>query len=89
MEKTQEPKYRISNHGEILNRASGEKIPDDEPIMIFRARDVHAADMIHGYLESVEDEQHKEAVRERLFDFVKFSTDHPERMKEPDTEISG
>ena len=40
-----EPKYQIVGD-KIVNRASGEAIPEDEPVIIFRARDVHAAGLI-------------------------------------------
>lgn len=84
MNAKQEPKYKIVD-GKIVNRASGEAIPDDEPVMIFRARDVHAAGMIRGYAGKVGDPEHRAVVLERAADFEQFAADHPERMKEPDT----
>ena len=85
MEIEQEPKYKIEN-GKIVNRASGEAIPDDEPIMIFRARDIHARATLMHYFTRVNNENHASVVLDRLQDFQKFRTDHPDRMKEPDTE---
>jgi len=81
----QEPKYAVSAHGKIINRHSGEEIPEDEPIMIFRARDKNAAPMIAYYMKLCRDEQHKAIVKQRLHHFVDFIHAHPERMKEPDT----
>ena len=86
MSPKQEPKYEARD-GRIYNRATGESIPDDEPVFILRARDVHAISMlahygaavVHGQLE------HWDAVQERLNDFSRFRRDHPERMKQPDT----
>jgi len=81
----QEPKYGIySNH--IYNRASGEFIPDDEPVMIFRARDNVFTTYLTKYLENFPvDSDHYKAVKHRLDQFQKFALEHPERMKYPDT----
>ena len=49
MNKEQESKYEADQNGDIFNRISGNYIPSDEPIMIFRARDKHAAAMIAYY----------------------------------------
>ncbi len=81
----QEPKYKVNENGQIVNRVSGEAIPDDEPVMIFRARDKNAAPMIAYYAKLCVDPEHKAVVKERLHDFVDFIHDHPDRMKEPDT----
>lgn len=85
MNKEQESKYEADQNGDIFNRVSGNYIPSDEPIMIFRARDKHAAAMIAYYKKLCADTAHKEAVNVRLRQFVGFAYDHPERMKEPDT----
>jgi hypothetical protein len=81
----QEPKYTVRD-GHIANRASGDTIPDEEPVFIFRARDRHAAAVLEFYAKMVHDTAHFEAVCGRLDDFRRFSKEHPERMKEPDTE---
>ena len=83
MDEEQEPKYD-SDGKHIFNRQSLEIIPDDEPVMIFRARDKNAAPMIAFYAKLCRDEQHRAIVKERLHHFVDFIHDHPERMKEPD-----
>lgn len=80
----QEPKYDAVD-GRIVNRASGEAIPDDEPVFIFRARDRHALEAIRRYSYTVSDPAHRDAIRLRMRDFENFWDDHPERMKEPDT----
>ncbi|MEM9282093.1 MAG: hypothetical protein AAGA96_09720 [Verrucomicrobiota bacterium] len=84
MNANQEPKYKIVGD-QIVNRASGEAIPEDEPLMIFRARDVHAAGMIREYAGKVRDAEHRSVVLERAADFEQFAADHSDRMKEPDT----
>lgn len=87
MDPKQEPKYQ-ANGGRIFNRASGEQIPDDEPVFILRARDSTAiATLLHYYMGHLasQNDQHAEAVLGRLHDFQRFQREHPERMKYPDT----
>lgn len=84
MTKNQEPKYKIEGTS-IVNRASGEAIPDDEPIFIFRARDKHALKALHAYALKVSILDHGWKAYKRIRDFKKFAKDNPERMKEPDT----
>ena len=87
MDAKQEPKYR-AEAGRIINRASGEAIPDDEPVFILRARDATAvATLLHYYQghRLCQNDQHADAVLQRLRDFQQFQREHPERMKYPDT----
>lgn len=84
MDPKQEPKYRAEG-GRIFNRASGEQIPDDEPVFIFRARDVYALHALREYRGWISDAHHRAAVTGRIADFRAFAEAHPERMKEPDT----
>lgn len=79
----QEPKYG----GTLFNRESGEPIPPDEPVFIFRARDRHAARAIGFYAGDLRNAEHFQAVYQRVRDFNVFAAAHPERMKEPDTAI--
>lgn len=83
----QEPKYTTDGYS-IINRASGEAIPSDEPIFIFRARDKHACSMLGEYAEFCSDPEHAGAVIDRFIQFGEWAEAHPERMKEPDTEPS-
>lgn len=87
MNTTQEPKYTIEN-GKLVNRQSGEAIPDDEPVMIFRARDQRAASAIAFYYRGVIDDEHRTAVGLRLAQFNAWAEAHPDRMKEPDTQLT-
>lgn len=102
MLKTQEPKYNayvFDANGDmqalepdyelrIVNRVSGEPIPDDEPIFILRARDIHALDTLADYHDRCDDIGHSQAVVSRIRNFEDFKKQHPERMKEPDTDES-
>lgn len=85
----QEPKYEFRD-GRVISRSSGEAIPPDEPVFVFRARDVHALDALHRYADVlVMDERttddHLEAVQQRILQFARFADNHPDRMKTPDT----
>lgn len=80
----QEPKYGIRDN-RLYNRASGEFIPFDEPVFIFRARDWHAAPAIAGYMVRLVPSEHRIAVEGRMRDFATFARENPARMKEPDT----
>lgn len=88
MNTTQEPKYKIEN-GKLHNRQSGQQIPDDEPVMIFRARDKAALAAIRHYHSRVLNNEHARAVYLRIGQFEKWAIDHPDRMKEPDTQLTG
>lgn len=79
-----DPKYAVVD-GQFINRASGEAIPDDEPVFIFRARDRHAAAVIEAYANTCENDQHREIVLVCVADFLRFAQAHSDRMKEPDT----
>lgn len=85
----QEPKYRI---GPIVNRESGHAIPDDEPVFILRARDVAAVPTLESYLGLVRaagsPQEHMDAVRKRIYQFIKFKEEHPDRMRTPDTRLT-
>lgn len=81
--RSQEPKYTVTG-SHIVNRASGEAIPHDEPVFIFRARDKFAVRALLDYAARCTD-NHYAAVRKRAKDFRTFASRHPERMKKPDT----
>lgn len=85
MDPLQEPKY-AADHGGLVVRATGKRIPDTEPVMIFRAQDALAIDTIQFYLNRLEHPGHKAAVTQRLRDFMRFAEANPEAMKAPDTD---
>lgn len=70
--------------GRIVNRKSGEPIPDDEPIFVLRANDQLAVRTLTAYFSAIEDSEHARAVAARLEDFKRFAREHPERMKDAD-----
>lgn len=80
----QEPKYTV-NGSAIVNRASGEAIPADEPVFIFRARDARALYALKCYASYCGQSAHALVVLDRIDDFRRFKESNPARMKEPDT----
>jgi hypothetical protein len=89
MEKSQEPKYNaLPTPGGacvLVNRSTGVAIPDDEPVMVFRAKDAKALAALEAYHTACTNEAHRAVIRSRILDFQHFATQHPERMKEPDS----
>jgi hypothetical protein len=79
-------KFKFEN-GRFVNRVSGEEIPDDEPVIIFRARDIHALPVLwhyHGCLMTEGgDLHHIQAVLDRIEEFKFFKLQNPSRMKDP------
>lgn len=69
--------------GRFVNRVSGEAIPDDEPVIIFRARDWHALDVLGFYQALADDPHHVRAIQDRINEFQAFKDEHGDRMKEP------
>lgn len=83
----QEPKYGIRGR-RLCNRISGDKIPDDEPVFVFRAKDRKAVAALHVYAGVCDDPEHIAAVKQRIRDFTAFAVEHPMKMKQPDTDLS-
>lgn len=77
-------KYDIST-GRFINRISGEEIPADEPVFVFRGRDLYAIEVLAFYQGRVKNPHHQRAVQGALDAFVAFSLDHAEQMREPGT----
>lgn len=75
-------KFKFEN-GQFVNRVSGEAIPDDEPVIIFRARDRHALTLLRHYASLAGDEHHQRAIFDRIEEFTAYQEAHPERVKEP------
>lgn len=82
---SQEPKYGIRDN-RLYNRASGEFIPLDEPLFIFRACDVHAVGTLKDYSSRCFITAHAGAVTARVQAFQSFAVANHDRMKQPDTD---
>lgn len=69
--------------GQYVNRVSGIPIPDDEPIIIFRARDRHTVAVLEFYKSLVSDEHHIEGINDRIEEFSSYQSNNPDLVKEP------
>lgn len=69
---TQEPNHGIRG-GRLYDRTSGDKIPDSEPVFIFRATDKKAVAALHFYADICDDAQQANAVQGRIADFQAFT----------------
>jgi hypothetical protein len=83
----QEPKYDIVD-GKHVNRATGVAIPDGEPIIIFRAKDLKAVIALSAYRDACNDVDHRAVIDRRISQFNAFALAFPQLMKEPDTAIT-
>jgi len=81
---TQDPKYGIENN-RLVNMATGEPIPAEEPVFLFRAKDLKAAGALRRYAELCENPEQARIVVGRAEQFEGFAKANPGRMKEPDT----
>lgn len=84
MNESQEPKYDV-REGRIVNRRTGQPIPDDEPVFIFRAKDRRALTALTAYYAAITNPEHAKAVAVRIESFKTFAAAHPARMREPDS----
>lgn len=79
---TGDAKYGI-RHNELVNKVTGNAIPINEPLFIFRAQDKRAVHALEAYWDVCTDENHKEAVAERTADFVCWADENQDQMVEP------
>lgn len=81
-----DPKFHIEDDN-IVKTSNGDPIPDDEPIMLFRARDRNALNMLHYYatlcMEDGCNDFQMEGIKNRIDAFEKFKQCHSDRMKQP------
>ena len=89
---TQDKKYSIRD-GRIVNSSTLEPIPENEPVMLFRAKDIYALDhAILPYLEKIDslegNKSHSLVVSLIADRFRKFQENNPESMKVPDTTLT-
>ena len=79
----QEPKYDIIK-GKLVNRESGKRIPDDEPVFIFRGQDLNALEGLMAY-KKVAKGRHKQAVQARINQIRAWQKANKDRTKSGDS----
>jgi len=67
-------------------------IPDDEPVIVFRARDKMVPAMISFYRSLCQDngspQRHLDLIQRCANNIIQWQADHPERTRQPDSERS-
>lgn len=90
--RSQEPKYTVSDLGRLVNRLTGVPIPDEEPVFVFRAKDLWALGALQAYrrqlIASSCDPDHIKVVDDRIRDFEAFAEGFPDRMRAPNSPIA-
>lgn len=67
-------------------------IPDDEPVIVFRARDRLVPPMLDEYLQLCRDEgspqRHLDLVTKAMHQIIDWQREHQDRVRTPDSERS-
>ncbi len=77
-----ERKYKILD-GKLVKRSNEAPIPVDEPLFIFRAKDIKALPVLVAYSVILNHLDQKESVTKSINDFRAFAKKNPELMGEP------
>jgi hypothetical protein len=87
-----DPKFHIvtgsyAGRFEIVKTSNGEPIPDDEPLILFRARDRNALATLKYYRQVCKadgcNDFQMEGIENRIAAFEKFRDEQTQRMKQP------
>lgn len=77
----------VDGRTRIVKILTGEPLPEDEPLILFRARDRNALSALYAYLEVCSRDkcpsEHLKGMRGRIREFRDFKTEHRDRMKQP------
>lgn len=80
-----DPKYSSKIGSTSMYHIDGYKIPDDEPLMVLRGKDVGALMAIYDYISMLEDQpqnktitSHLKSSLERLKSFYDYQIDNPD-----------
>lgn len=77
-----ERKYKIKE-GNLVKRSNEIPIPEDEPVFIFRAKDIKALAALVAYSMVVDNLEQKESIQKSVEDFRRFQAENPDKMGEP------
>lgn len=79
--------FHIDEEFRLVKSSNNQPVPEDEPIVILRARDRLALPTLELYKKLAQADGCTDWFMERLDppieEFRKFATEHPERMKQP------
>ena len=81
-------KYGVNGRGRVYNLQSGREIPEDEPVLLFRAQDCHLPRLLEQYAAMCQNEAHSMAIHARRAEVMEWQDNCPAKIKEPDTDFS-
>jgi hypothetical protein len=90
---TQDPKYQFGEEDQVFHRAGGYFLPSDEPLVLFRGKDVGTLVAMDAYLRFMEyvsehanterardvARSHAASISERIEAIKRFQLEHPDR----------
>jgi hypothetical protein len=88
-----DPKYRFGSEDAVFHRSGGYFLPDDEPLVLFRGKDVGTLVALNAYKEFMEyvgqhadteharevANAHADSIKERLATIAEFQRANPDR----------
>lgn len=77
-----ERKYKLVNN-QVVKRADGVPVPEDEPLFIFRGKDSKALSILIAYHALLDNLEQKAEVKLCIQDFKNFQVQNPDKMAEP------
>lgn len=79
--------FHVDTEGYLVKSSNGQRVSDDEPVVILRARDRLALPTLRAYVRfAIEDnctDWFLEQIDPPIKEFERFVHEHPERMKQP------
>lgn len=79
------PKYEVQS-GRIHNLLTGRPVPEDEPVLILRARDINAIEAMLFYNAQCKDRSQGSSVNHAVREFKAWQAMEYEQVKAPDSE---
>jgi hypothetical protein len=76
-------KYKIEA-GRLVNIATGIPIPDDEPVVVFRAKDKHLPEVLKAYYYECRNEEQEKAIQKLREKILDWQEKNPAKVHEPD-----
>ena len=81
-------KYGVNGRGRVYNLQSGEEIPEDEPLFLFRGKDRHLPDVLLKYYHRCTDPQHCRVIADNRHEVMAWQEANQDEVDEPDTDLS-
>lgn len=80
-------RFHVDRDGYIVKTSNNQRIPEDEPVFLFRGRDRLSLPMMHIYVQLCLvdgcNDYFLGEMDEPINELTRFKNEHPERMKQP------